>query len=111
MSTQPDVKIADMRHRVVLMQPLRTTDEFGQQVTTWSNTEVWAKVTTKPKDKATPVAGVQLGSIAYTIDIRYRNDVDASWRVNFDGKIMDIATAVDVTGERRFLKITANTVK
>jgi len=92
--------------RIVIQTPTRTQDGAGQPVETWTTlATVWAS-TDSLRGKE-PFQGEQFNAqMATVFKIRWRDDVDVTARITFDGDTYNIFS-VDEIGRREGLEITA----
>lgn len=78
-------------HRVTLQKQVTTRNEDGVQTTTWETVDtVWASV--EPLSAREFIqSGQGQAAVTARITIRYRSDVEASWRALHRGKVYNIA--------------------
>ena len=88
--------------RITLRGATVATDAFGQSVRTYGDlAQVWAKVdyrTTKEDEETSKLTS--LNKVKFTI--RYRNDVDATVKILWNGKTYEIE-GVSLEGRERYL--------
>jgi SPP1 family predicted phage head-tail adaptor len=105
-----DDEIAELRHRVTLEAPVRTPDEGGTAVITWSAVaDVWAAVRSvggRERVEADRLAG----RITHEIRIRWRDGVDATQRFRLGARLFLIHAARDPDARRRVLLCTCEEV-
>ena len=103
--------IGPMRERVLLQRPVREDDAInGGEISRVDVATVWARVETPTTSRNVIAEAVRL-SASYTVTIRHRSDIQANWRLIWDGQPLDIASigpALDV--RRRYLVLTCNEV-
>lgn len=101
------MRIGDLRHRVTLQRPTEGVDELGNPTTVWQDVAtVWASV--EPlRGQRQLVAQQAFGLVTYRIRMRYRRDVSVSWRVIWDGRVLEARAALDVEGRHRELEVMA----
>jgi SPP1 family predicted phage head-tail adaptor len=91
----------ELDQRIELQKEIRTPDGQGGFTKIWqTQTEVWAHV--RPlRGSERQHSDRKQAEGGYLVVIRYRSDVNESWRVNwlYAGKVMDITFAQD--GGRR----------
>lgn len=90
-------RIGPMRHRVKLMKPTFTTDDYGEPVaTTWTEyAERWARWEFRELRSDEREDVNRLTTQVYArVQMRYDNQVTAEWRAIFDGKEYDILTVL-----------------
>ena len=87
-----------------------TRDTFGSEVVSWIDVDrVWADVRqTGASEKYDNEAEREVGTRNAAIRIRFRNDVDESMRLLYDGLNWDIE-GINELGYRRFLLLTCET--
>jgi SPP1 family predicted phage head-tail adaptor len=92
--------------RLTLQQKSTTTNGFGEDVVTWNDVAtVWAK--------AAPLRGREFSSAAETqssaevrFTVRFRDDVDETWRLMWRGKAYAlVAPPINVGGTREWLEM------
>ena len=99
--------IGELRHRVSMQSSTESAAAYGQDVRTWSTyATVWAMV------EMSPGSEIQLGlsqqALApYRVTIRYRGDVQASHRIVYGAKILEIVSVADLNGYGTHETITA----
>lgn len=98
------VKIADLRHRVLVEEPVRTPDGGGGAIQTWSPiAEVWAAI--RPLNGSERVvADTIAGRITHEIWIRWREGVGPHLRLRYGSRIFDLLSVLDVDEQHRFLR-------
>lgn len=99
------------RRRIGLQQPTSTDDGYGGKTKTWSTVDyVWAKRTTLRTTEAL-IAMQNTGRAIHSYLIRYRSDVDGSWRL-LDGSttMAIIGEPIDLRDEHKWLDIKAEEV-
>ncbi|MCB1511980.1 MAG: phage head closure protein [Hyphomicrobiaceae bacterium] len=94
---------AALRQRVRIEQPLAPPGEGGGSAIAWQPVAtVWARV--KAATSREPLtADAPLGVTLYDVTMRYRDDVDPSMRFVLAGRILNVVSAVDPDGYRRWL--------
>lgn len=102
---------AELNKRISLQSKTLTSDTMGGWTETWETVAtVWAKKTTHRSDEAVQ-AMAMTGKATHNFRVRYRTDVDSSWRILQGSIIMAIVgPPVEVTDKdtgERFLDITA----
>lgn len=80
-----------LRHRVELQAPVHTQNPTtGEVVTTWTKkADVWAAVEPLSAREFIQSATTQ-SQITTRITIRYRQEIDATWRIVYRGKYYNI---------------------
>lgn len=84
-----------LRQRITLQQPVEATDSGGGVTKTWQNVAtVWAEMVPLRGDER--VIAEQLPSVVvYRVTIRYRDDVQPSWRIQYKGKSLNIRATMN----------------
>ena len=84
------IKVGAMRHRITLTKPSTVVNEKGRRITIWEPVAtIWAAVR-DVTGREFYVAQANHAEDVVTFSIRWRNDVDASWRLVHDGTSYDI---------------------
>lgn len=95
--------IAELRHRVDLLEPVESDDGAGGRTVNWSTRDtVWAQVVSL-KGKVKQWAEAKTAESPYRVTMRYRADVTSDMRIGFDGVELDIVSVADPDGRRRWL--------
>lgn len=102
--------IGDINHRITLQYKTIVMDTMGGRTETWNTAAtVWAKKTPYRSDEAIKLMK-ETGTLMVNYRIRYRSDVQASWRILDGNKYLVIIgppITVDLGPGRMFLDITA----
>ena len=87
-----------LRHRVTLESQQQTQNQYGGIETTWvEQGRAWAEVA--PQSGREYVAARQVqNEVTTRITIRYRDDIDATWRIRHRGRIFDIQAVLPDAG-------------
>ena len=85
------IRAGQLRHRVTLQRPAAVTSPYGQVTTTWADiAEVWADF--NPLSVREFIGqGTTQSQVSARVVIRYREDVNAAWRLVHRGKTYNIA--------------------
>ena len=98
------VKAGDLRHRITIERPERTSDDAGGSTTEWETVaEVWAAIWSRSADEHFALDRIA-GTASHDIWIRYRSDVTPSMRFRFGTRIFDILGAIDIEDRGAWLK-------
>lgn len=98
------VRAGDLRHRVVIESPLRTSDGAGGSTTEWQIVaEVWAAIWSRAADETFALDRL-VGTASHDIWIRFRADVTPDMRMRCGPRTFDILGAIDVEDRGRWLK-------
>ncbi len=104
MNGNEDIRIGELRQRIVIEQPERIGDGGGGAVESWTElSEVWARLR--------PLSGVERteadaigGSVSHEVVMRYRSDVGPELRMRIGNRLFDIRVAFDIDERHRFLR-------
>jgi len=105
-------RIGEMKHRIVLQQPVLTADGLGGQSRTYDNVAtVWAAIETSSGQERFFANKIDEVTI-HTFRIRYSTEVvgvvsDTSWRISFDGRLFQIIVAFKMRERNDFISIRA----
>lgn len=106
----------ELDKRVQLLRRFLDTDQLGARRAAYapSGAPVWAKVEWAAGGEAFSTDGARrVATHKRKFTIRYRPDVEPTWRLEFDGATYDITDVQDLTdggankGRRRFLVLLA----
>jgi SPP1 family predicted phage head-tail adaptor len=96
--------IRDLRQSVTLSEPVETPDDIGGFVTTFSPVAVVRAALTLLEASHVPLDDRQGQALRFQLDLRWRGDIKASWRIGINGRTLQILTVADLDGRRRFLR-------
>lgn len=104
MSDHLTMRSGQLRHRLVLEQPVFTSDGGGGTTRSWQVTAtLWAAVT--PMSLAGAADAEQPGGrIGYRVICRYRSDLRPGQRFRDGQQHLDIYAVVDPDGRRRWVE-------
>lgn len=92
-----------LRHQITIEQPIRTRDEYGEDVASYQTfVTVWANKR-QPGGREMFTENVTEAEIKTIFEIRFRDDIDESMRVNWKGNYFDIQAITDPTGREEAL--------
>jgi SPP1 family predicted phage head-tail adaptor len=95
--------IGALKRRVTLQRPDRAEDAGGGAAVIWTDVATaWARVTTAAAGEG-EAADALTARVAYTVGLRWREDVRPGWRVVFRGKALRVRAAVDRDLDGRFI--------
>jgi len=99
------MKSGDLRHRITLQSPSHSRDEYQQMVPTWTDeATVWAAIEWGSGRRY--VEASQLNAeIKGVVRIRYRSDVQPTWRISYDGRYFQILSIANVMERGRELQL------
>jgi SPP1 family predicted phage head-tail adaptor len=105
--TKP-ITIGDLRTRLLLEAPARTSDGAGGAAIAWTTVaELWAAVRPLTGDEELALDRVA-GTLRHEIVIRYREGVSLQMRFRDGARLYDIRSAFDPDGRRHWLKCIAD---
>ena len=98
--------IAELRHRISLLEPVESDDGAGGRIVTWNQRDtVWAEIVSlggKEKEWGEALTAES----PYRVTLRYRSDLTRDMRIGFDATMLDIKSIADPDGRRRWLVCT-----
>jgi len=84
------MNIGQMDKRVTLKAPVDIADNMGGYDTEWSEgITVWAEIK-KPALSTVGDTGTIMAVMTWEIGIRYREDVEREWRVEYGDKVFSV---------------------
>jgi SPP1 family predicted phage head-tail adaptor len=100
------MRAGELRHRITLKQPVTTTNANEEDITTYATVAtVWAAIDWGSGRRYE--AAKQLDAeVQGVIRIRYRSDVKAYWRIEYDGRTFEIISLANVQERGRELVLT-----
>lgn len=105
------IAAGSLRHRITLQRPVVAVSAYGEHSTSWEAVaDVWADF--HPSSVREFIASQQVQSqITARVVIRFRDDVDATWRIAYRGKVYDIAGVLaDPDSGREYLTLPVSEV-
>jgi len=98
------VNAGDLRHRVTIESPARTSDEAGGATIEWQSVgDVWAAIW--PRAAYENLRNDRIaGTATHDIWIRYRKDVTPEMRIRCGNRVFAILGAIDIEDRSRWLK-------
>lgn len=104
------IRIADLKHRVRLEEPVRASDEGGGGTVTWSLVaEFWAAIVARQGLEQSESDALR-AKVTHTIYCRHRDDVLPTHRLVFGARIFEIKSVLTLDDTKRFLKLTCEEV-
>lgn len=101
------VTAGELRTRLTLEAPCRTSDGGGGATVTWQElAQVWAAVRPQTGDEDFALDRVA-GTVSHEIVIRYRADVTPKMRFRQDARVFAILAAFDPDARRHWLRCLA----
>lgn len=97
--------IGALRHRVTLASPTLADDGGGGGTLTYTDVvSVWARVQSRSSDDAV-IGHARRAVTRLDVRIRWRSDVNSTWRVRYDDTLLPIVGLADPDGRRRWLDL------
>ncbi|GIW49014.1 MAG: head-tail adaptor [Caloramator sp.] len=99
------MNIGDMRHRIIILKPVKITDDNGFETETYENFKtVWASISNLYGREYFEAATLNAEkTVKFTI--RYIDGIDNSMRISFKGKQYEITFIDNIKYENRFIEI------
>lgn len=98
------VNAGDLRHRVMIEKPERTSDGAGGATIEWQNVaEVRAAIWSRSASEDFSADRIA-GTATHDIWVRYRSDVTPDMRIRYGNRVFAILGAIDVEDRSRWLK-------
>jgi SPP1 family predicted phage head-tail adaptor len=98
------INAGDLRHRVTIESPERTSDEAGGAAIEWQGVAaVWAAIWSRTAGEKFSFDRIA-GTATHDIWIRYRSDVTPDMRIRYGNRVFAILGAIDVDDRGRWLK-------
>ena len=94
------IKAGDLRHPVTLKKPVITNNEKGKPITSWVPVNTVYAEKKDVSGREFYVAQAHHAADTVTFTIRWRDDIDATWRVYYHGKPYEVL-AINGLGEMR----------
>ena len=102
MTTQ--IEAGDLRHRVSIERPVRSSDGGGGFLVTWVRiAEVWAAVWPRTMDESLALDRVA-GRATHDVWMRHRTDLKPEMRLRLGSRTFDVRGVLDVEERGRWLK-------
>lgn len=102
-----DVKIGDLKHRIIIQRLTTTINSNGFEVETWEDYKtVWASVSNLNGREYFAAATVQAeNTVKFTI--RYIKGIEEKMRISFEDKLYNITFIDNIKYASKFLEIKA----
>ncbi|MGR6835917.1 phage head closure protein [Syntrophomonas erecta] len=99
--------MGDLRHRIAILEFTTYMDEWGNQISDWIETDhLWARVSNIHGREYFAAAAVQLEKML-VFTTRYREGLDESMRIRFQGRDYDIKFVDNIKYQNRYMEIKA----
>jgi SPP1 family predicted phage head-tail adaptor len=99
-----EFRIGDMRQRIAIERPERSSDGGGGADEIWQLVaEVWARLRPLSGDERNE-ADALAGRVSHEVVLRYRDDLGPEQRFRFAARLFDIRAVLDIDERRRFLR-------
>ncbi|QNN24338.1 phage head closure protein [Planctomycetales bacterium ZRK34] len=94
-----------LKHRVELWQPVTSTNTYGEDEITHKRIDtVYAQV--QPLSGRERFYAQQVSAeITHRVTMRYRSDVDSSWRLVFKNRTLNIDSVINIDEANRWLEL------
>ncbi len=104
-------KAGDLRHPVTLLRPVHTINAKGRDITAWET--VVAVYAGKRDVSGREFYAAQANHAADTVTftLRWRHDLDASWRILFHGKPYEIVSINGLGDMRDYMELRCKLVQ
>lgn len=104
------MKAGELDRRITLYQPTTVRTATGATTTTYAEAAtVWARVRASTASEQIR-NGLTSAAAPHAIRIRYRTDVDETWRIGFEGRTLEIGSVIEF-GRREALDIVATELR
>jgi len=99
------MNIGKMRHRLILQQPVSSQNTMDETVVTWTDmATVWGQI--DPATGSWYFQAKQANSnVTGRVHIRYRSDIDPTWRIQYGTRYLNIVSIINVDEKNRELLI------
>jgi SPP1 family predicted phage head-tail adaptor len=91
------MKAGRMRDRIDLQSPSPTTGDWGPSDGWRTEYTIWAEVTPLTGTEKAEDEGVQ-GTVTHRIHMRYRAELNSTWRIVYRSRALDIVSVINVDG-------------
>ncbi len=105
------MRAGTLRERVTIVAPTTESDgEWGARDSSTNVATVSASVIARSGTEATADQGVS-SIVIYDVVMRYRTGISSINRLTWNGKTLEVVTAIDPDGRRRQLNIEAREIQ
>lgn len=98
-------RIGKLRERVTVERMTRTPDGFGGATVSWIEVATCRAEVISFKGREHARDGRAETRAPYRVVTRYREDVTSAMRIRWRDRLLDIQSAIDPDGERRWLAL------
>jgi SPP1 family predicted phage head-tail adaptor len=102
------INAGDLRTRITFQEPTEARDDGGAQVFGYANVEhdpfVWARWVNAHGQEAVQSDALKFSQRA-TVTVRYREDIQSTWRILKDGKAWQIVSIDHIRERRRWTEM------
>lgn len=99
------MKSGDLRHRITLQSPSYSRNDYMENEVTWTDeVTVWAAIEWGSGRRYAEASQLN-AEIKGVIRIRYRSDVQPTWRIYYDGRYFQILSIANVMERGRELQL------
>jgi SPP1 family predicted phage head-tail adaptor len=104
----PEVNAGDLDRRVTLLSPVYNT--YQDEIVDWSPVaQVWAKMAPNFGQEINE-AGRTVAVVQSIVNIRYRSDIDARWRLQMGSRLFEVAAILNPMERRAQLQLNCKEV-
>lgn len=105
------MKAGDLKHPILLQKPQMTTDAKGNRITSWvDQASVMASMAdVSGRDLYAALANQAEDTV--TFGIRYRDDIDESWRILWGGQVYTIRQVNHLGYKRDFIHLKTRKIR
>jgi len=99
--------IGELDKRIIIENSTEVDDGYGGKTISWATfATVWARV--KPLKGFEKLRAMQIQSeVTHKITIRYRSGITTGMRVNFNSRIFNIKSSININEDDQWLEIIA----
>lgn len=105
------IKAGDLRHEITLLKPTRGTNERGRSVVSWTEVGPIMAGLADVSGREFWEAQAYHAEKTRTFTIRYREDVDETWRVKHRGSVYNIQEVNHLGYMRDYIRLKCQNVE